>query len=637
LVALRRYTLIAVLLLIGAALLGWQGGAWAQRSDRPWSPAPDVPAVIAQTPAGTTEKPVAPTPSSTPLPPPRDLPVIATTQGPPTPSAQPARPVLRVAPAQEVQLANAGGRPAQPSPMLALDMTRTSAPPSAPRLGSELPKRQEPIRLAAFTQHVPGPIGPLTPVPTNVPSGPQTTSLTVEVKGPATVSPNQPIGYEIVVRNNGTAPARNVLVEDRVPISVRYLGSNPEADVQGERLVWNLGTVDPKVERKIKVQIQASGEGELESCATATCSTSSCWRAKLTQARLSLIKKGPTTAQVGETVKFELTVTNTGSGAAKNVLLQDKMPPGLQHPAGDHIEADLGTLGPRETKTVTLEAKATQPGRLVNVASVSAPGVSEVSAQAVVMVTETSLALRKTGPERGNPNQVLDYSLVASNTGASPAAGILLTDNLPEGLEFISAADGGTFDPKTRGVEWRLGTLQPGESKAVGVRLRAAKAGDWVNRAVVKAETGREVSAELRVKVEGVPALMLEVVDLDDPVELGAETTYEIRIVNQGTAPCTNIRVVGVAPEGLAVVGAQGPTTHRIEGKQVIFEPLPKLAAKADALFRVRARGVKPGDWRFRTWLSSDHMPRPVYEDESTQVYDDGPGTSTQQEINKRE
>ena len=75
-----------------------------------------------------------------------------------------------------------------------------------------------------------------------------------------------------------------------------------------------------------------------------------------------------------------------------------------------------------------------------------------------------------------------------------------------------------------------------------------------------------------------------------------------------------------------------------MEGNQVLFEPLPKLAAKADALFKVRVKAVKPGDWRFRVGLSCDHMPKPVYEDESTQVYSDADDSpATQPEINKRQ
>ena len=132
--------------------------------------------------------------------------------------------------------------------------------------------------------------------------------------------------------------------------------------------------------------------------------------------------------------------------------------------------------------------------------------------------------------------------------------------------------------------------------------------------------------------------LFRSVVDLDDPVELGAETTYEIRVVNQGTAPCTSVKIACDAPVGMELLSAEGPVGHRIQGKRLTFEPLPKLAAKADVIYKVRVRAAKAGDWRFRTWLSSDHMPQPIYEDESTQVYDDAEGDSaSKQEMDKRE
>src|SRR5262249_15592293 len=115
----------------------------------------------------------------------------------------------------------------------------------------------------------------------------------------------------------------------------------------------------------------------------------------------------------------------------------------------------------------------------------------------------------------------------------------------------------------------------------------------------------------------------LEVVDLDDPIEVGAETTYEIRVMNQGSSPCTGLRIDAVLPQGaMELVGAEGPTSHHDQGQQVSFEPLPKLAARADALYRVKVRGLRPGDWRFTARMICDQLERPVTEQESTQVYD---------------
>ena len=54
-----------------------------------------------------------------------------------------------------------------------------------------------------------------------------------------------------------------------------------------------------------------------------------------------------------------------------------------------------------------------------------------------------------------------------------------------------------------------------------------------------------------------------------------------------------------------------------------VFEELALKAAKADVLYKVKVRAAKAGDWRFRVWLSSDHMPQPIYEDESTLAFMD--------------
>src|SRR5262249_17531549 len=66
-----------------------------------------------------------------------------------------------------------------------------------------------------------------------------------------------------------------------------------------------------------------------------------------------------------------------------------------------------------------------------------------------------------------------------------------------------------------------------------------------------------------------------------------------------------------------------GPSANHVEGQKVSFDPVPKLASRADALYRVRVKAVKKGDWRFKAYLTCDQLERPVYEEESTLIYDD--------------
>ena len=120
-------------------------------------------------------------------------------------------------------------------------------------------------------------------------------------------------------------------------------------------------------------------------------------------------------------------------------------------------------------------------------------------------------------------------------------------------------------------------------------------------------------------------ALQVELVDLDDPVEVGADTAYEIRVSNTGSKTETNLQLTCVLPEKMEFRGAKGAGDCRfkVEGREVRFEPLNRLAPRADAIYRVNVRGVAPGDVRFRALIRADGLNEPVLREESTKVYGD--------------
>jgi uncharacterized repeat protein (TIGR01451 family) len=445
----------------------------------------------------------------------------------------------------------------------------------------------------------------------------------VETIAPPAVNVGQPLTYQIVVRNIGTVPVYAVEVEDRLPNGARFRSAEPNAEVQGDRLSWNLGDLAVGGELRIRVEVEATTEGELRSSARIRYSATSDHSTRITRGRLTVTKTGPESVPVGDAVPFQIQVTNTGTGPATNVLIRDILPPGLQHPQGRQIEADLGTLEAGQTKTFPLQATAAEPGRQVNEVIVTADGGLQATAQAVVIVTQPVLTFRKTGPALRFLGREVEFDLEIQNTGTAPAAGVRIVDDVPESMEFASASDGGVYDPAMRQVQWALGSLAPGQRRGLTVKLTAQKAGEWTNRAMAQGDRVPPVPAEATVLLQGVPALMLEVVDLDDPVEVDAETSYEIRIVNQGTCATTNLRILATLPAGMVFRGAVGPTNYHLAGTEIVFDALPKLAARADAIYRVKVCGAKPGDWRFGVRMMSDQLRAPVYEEESTRVYDD--------------
>ena len=61
------------------------------------------------------------------------------------------------------------------------------------------------------------------------------------------------------------------------------------------------------------------------------------------------------------------------------------------------------------------------------------------------------------------------------------------------------------------------------------------------------------------------------------------------------------------------------PAKVQAQGQQLVFEAMPTLGVKTDAVYRVRVRGRSAGDLRFRVQLTCDQLKSPVVKEESTQ------------------
>ena len=151
----------------------------------------------------------------------------------------------------------------------------------------------------------------------------------------------------------------------------------------------------------------------------------------------------------------------------------------------------------------------------------------------------------------------------------------------------------------------------------------AINPGEHRHQVTALAARGLKVDGEIVTRVEGLSAILVELVDTEDPIEVGAETTYEIRITNTGSKSETDIRLVCMIPDKMQFKSAQGPSRHQDEGKEIVFDPLPKLAPRADAIYRVTVKALAPGDCRFKAQITSTNLVEPVIEMESTRVYQD--------------
>jgi hypothetical protein len=250
----------------------------------------------------------------------------------------------------------------------------------------------------------------------------------------------------------------------------------------------------------------------------------------------------------------------------------------------------------------------------VEVSTAPESGPKAPAARAVVVITEPPLAVRLDGPRTAAVGRDFDLHIEVGNPNEVPAANARLAQSVPQGLEVVAASQGAARAPGGQGVLWDLGTMAPGERRVFTCTLRARAPGDWPLYAAVADKAG-EARASHAVRVDGAPPLTLEVMGRDEPLPVGAETVYEVRVLNNSDLPATNVRLVAWLPEELAPAEPEGPTEARVQTAQVLFAPLVKLEPHADAVYRVRARARQPGNGRFRVEMNADQLARPLLQE----------------------
>jgi uncharacterized repeat protein (TIGR01451 family) len=167
------------------------------------------------------------------------------------------------------------------------------------------------------------------------------------MSGPSTANAGAPIVYTFTVTNTGNAAATNLTVRNWVPTGATYVsgGSHSSGVVS-----WNIPNLaaggSSSVQYTVNAnqtitntrygvtsdQVNANGSG-----AVVTTIQSS------QQPILSISKTGPATAQAGELITYTLTINNSGTGDAHNLVITDTVPTGATYISGGSHAAGVVT------------------------------------------------------------------------------------------------------------------------------------------------------------------------------------------------------------------------------------------------------------------------------------------------------
>jgi uncharacterized repeat protein (TIGR01451 family) len=426
---------------------------------------------------------------------------------------------------------------------------------------------------------------------------------------------------EIHVTNITATTLQNVVVTDESMENMTVVSSTPAAGRSaGGDAQWALGDLGPCKTAIIKVVAKADRVGNASNCLSVSYNNVLCSSLQVVQPALQLTKTMTSEALVCDTITATVEVKNTGTGAAENVVIKDTLPAGLTTADGkSSVEMAIGTLAGGQSATRTMQLKASKKGRYENNATASATGGLTANSNTVaVVVKQPELAINVKCPERIFLGRDAKYEITVANKGYAACNNTTVTANIAGG-SFKSASDAGAVAGSS--VSWNVGSIPAGGTKTVSVTLGSGAIGTASVSATAKCDCAAPVSADCKTDLQGIPAILVECIDVDDPDEVGTDETYIITVTNQGSAPGTGIRVVCEIPPQQSFLSASGATTGTAAGQTVTFAPLASLAPKAKAEFRVVVKCNQPGDVRFRLKVTSDQFQTPIEETESTNLY----------------
>jgi len=440
---------------------------------------------------------------------------------------------------------------------------------------------------------------------------------------PVQVRRGQDFGYAYHVTNLTNSNLQNVMVMLDSQNNIDVSSSNPAGSPTGDGMSWAIGDLGAGETRVIEVVGSAERVGTASECITVSYNNFLCATTTVVEPALALTKTAPAQVLKCDQVCMRYVVKNTGSGPATGVVINDTLSEGLVLSNGSrNVSIPVGTLAAGESKAFEVCAEATDTGSFGSPASADASG--DLSASADRTNTVVVAPMLEISSECGIDSKYIGrnftHAYSVSNSGNGVAANTVASISVPAGANVVRTSAGGSVQGNR--VVWDFGSVAAGQSRDFSVTLGGSGARSYESSATVNAACADTVADRCSTDLKGIPAILLEVIDVTDPVEVGTNTTYVITVTNQGSAPDNNVRVVATLPAQEVFVSATGATNVGSAGKTLTFAPVRVLGVGQQAAWRIVVKAESSGDVRFRIEMTSDNLTSPVIETEATNLYE---------------
>ena len=265
-----------------------------------------------------------------------------------------------------------------------------------------------------------------------------------------------------------------------------------------------------------------------------------------------------------ESVLWTITIKNNGPDNASEVKLDEILPDSLiftdyNSTKGNYSNGtwNIGFLEVGGIEYLNITTTVNKTGLIVNEVKATAHEydwnkTNNYDNESVDVLPVADLAIEKI-VNNPTPNylDVIVWTLKVTNNGPNNASGVVVIDNLPNGVELIKSSD----DYNYNNGRWFVGEMENGESKQLDITCRVIATGLIMNNASVEGayydpDLNNNVDNQT-ISVKPASDLVITKIASKSKYVVGDIVKYTIRIVNNGPDAAYNVKVSEILDESL--------------------------------------------------------------------------------------
>jgi large repetitive protein len=421
------------------------------------------------------------------------------------------------------------------------------------------------------------------------------------------------VTFTLTINNAGPDAATSVQVTDKLPLGFSFVSATPSTgSYDAVTGIWSIGGLANGGSETLAITATALSPSAVTNTAevsnadqydpdstvgndstTEDDDASVSVDAQLVD--LSLAKIVDNAApNVGDNVTFTLTVSNAGPDDATSVVVTDQLPVGFTFVSDNGATAGtyddttgvwtVGNVANGGSASLTITATATSASAVTNSAEItsadqpdddSTPGNNSTTedddASVSVDAQQADLSLAKTVNNAApNVGDNVTFTLTVNNAGSDDATNVVVTDQLPAGLTYVSDNSSGTYNAGT-GV-WTIGTISNGSNASLTITATVTSASGIINSAEVTSadqpdgdstpgnNSGTEDDEDsVSVGAQQIDLSLAKTVDNAAP-NLNDNVTFTLTVNNAGPDDATGVVVTDQLPAGFTFVSDNGAT-----------------------------------------------------------------------------